>query len=74
MPPIEDLQFLLGGMNAKLDTLIASTNEDRERVEKLVERIRCLEEFKSKALALAGVLSALLGAAGGTLASKVFGP
>lgn len=59
MPP--DLQYLLGEMNAKLDTLIQRTNEDRKASERLEQRVTKLEALR---WTLFGAASALGGTAG----------
>lgn len=45
MPP-DTTEFLLGEMNAKLDTLIARANEDRITIEKLSGRVQKLEAWR----------------------------
>lgn len=59
MPP--DIQFMLGEMNAKLDTLVRGRDEDRKEVEKLRDRISDLEAFKWKVLGAAAALGGLGG-------------
>ena len=66
MPP--EQQYLLGAMNAKLDTLIQRSNEDRKTVEKLTARVEKLETWKWMVI---GAASGLGGVAG-VVTSKVF--
>ena len=67
MPP--DIQFMLGEMNAKLDTLARGRDEDRKTVEKLREQIERLEAFKWRLLGAA----AAIGGFGGFI-TEVFTP
>lgn len=39
-------EYLLGQMNAKLDTLITRSNEDRETISKLDARVQKLEAWR----------------------------
>jgi hypothetical protein len=63
MPP--ETQFLLGEMNAKLDTLIRRTEEDRKKMQdevaKLSARVETLEKWRWM---IAGAAGALGGGAG----------
>jgi hypothetical protein len=45
MPP-DTTEYLLGEMNAKLDTLIARSAEDRITIEKLTTRVAKLEAWR----------------------------
>lgn len=60
-------EFLLGEMNAKLDTLINRSVEDRLNIAKLEERVQFLEAFR---WTLLGAAVASGGAAG--MLSKIF--
>jgi hypothetical protein len=67
VPP--DLQFMLGEMNAKLDTLIQRTNEDRKTTARLEARVARLEAWR---WVLTGAATMLGGGAGYLV--KLFGP
>ena len=42
----QDLQFMLGAMNEKLDQLVKRANEDREKSSELEERLSKLETWR----------------------------
>ena len=57
----EDIQLLLGRMDAKLDELMRRSAEDRKTVERLQDRVTQLEAFRWKLLGAASVLGGIGG-------------
>ena len=57
----EDIQLLLGRMDAKLDELMRRSAEDRKTIERLQDRVTQLEAFRWKLLGAASVLGGIGG-------------